>query len=385
MRRWAALAVAIAIAAACSSQRRPPPFQAVEPDSGTGGTLPTIDASGDGPPLCGNTIVPVIIERPNLYFILDRSGSMAEKLPGSAYDKYENARIALGSVMRAIGHRVNVGAALFPGTDSGNGCGVGKQVFPTQQGDPPSYLQQGKDGPVLTALLATLASFAPKGGTPTTDTIKALTPTLTALPGDTNVVLATDGGPNCNLVTSCTADACIPNIEGASIGGVACTPSFNCCDESFIQGAGLNCLDGLAAVAAVTVLANAGIKTYVVGMPGSTPYASVLDALAVAGLTDRPTSPKYYPVTDSDNLTQTLKAIGVKIAVSCTVELGEAPPDPDLVNVYFDTKVVPQSDVDGWVWTDDTTIDIVGPACDELKSGDVVQVQVAAGCPTEIR
>ena len=107
MRRWAALAVAIAIAAACSSQRRPPPFQAVEPDSGTGGTLPTIDASGDGPPLCGNTIVPVIIERPNLYFILDRSGSMAEKLPGSAYDKYENARIALGSVMRAIGHRVD--------------------------------------------------------------------------------------------------------------------------------------------------------------------------------------------------------------------------------------------------------------------------------------
>ncbi len=389
-RRALALFAAFGVAAACSSKQRPPPFAGLDAGGGSAGQG-LIDAGiTDGPPspdaaLCGNLIIPVVIERPNLYFVLDRSGSMAEQLPGSAYNKYENARIALGNVMRAIGHRVNVGAAVFPGAGDSTGCGTGKQVFVTQPGDPPTWIEQGKDGPVLSALLSTLAGYAPAGGTPTSATLTAITPILTALPGQTNVVLATDGGPNCNLAANCSADQCSLNIEGASVGGAQCTPTFNCCDDQLVPGGELYCLDAPATVSAVTTLANAGIKTYVVGMPGSEAYTSVLDSLAIAGLTDRPTDPKFYPVTDSDDLTATLKAIGVKIAISCTVQIDEEPPDPALVNVYFDTKLIPQSSVDGWIWTDPTTIDIVGPACDKLKSGDVIQVQVVAGCPTEVR
>src|SRR4051794_31416563 len=37
-------------------------------------TLPPADAPG----ICGRTVVPIVVDRPNLYFIVDASGSMAE-------------------------------------------------------------------------------------------------------------------------------------------------------------------------------------------------------------------------------------------------------------------------------------------------------------------
>jgi hypothetical protein len=77
--------------------------------------------------------------------------------------------------------------------------------------------------------------------------------------------------------------------------------------------------------------------------------------------------------------------IGIKVAVSCTVNIGQEPPDPALVNVYFDTTLVGQDDTDGWAWVDATTIEIRGAACDQLKSGEVLQVQVVSGCPTVVR
>jgi hypothetical protein len=61
----------------------------------------------------------------------------------------------------------------------------------------------------------------------------------------------------------------------------------------------------------------------VIGMPGSGLYASVLDRLALAGNTARPTPPLYYPTSSSTELTDTLREIGVKVAVSCTITLDQ--------------------------------------------------------------
>ncbi len=388
----ATLALAAAAAGSCGGDGRPPLFQASE-DAGTAGTggTPLIDAALlDGPPpadveLCGNQLIPVAIDRPNLYFVLDRSGSMAEAQTGSL-NKYQSARVAIADVLRSVGHRVRYGAAVFPGSGGSiPGCGTGVEVFPTQQGDPSSYAEQQKDGPVLVALLNTLAKLPPAGGTPTSATLGALAPTLAALEGKTFVVLATDGGPNCNIDASCAASDCQLNIEGLTINGVACQAPVNCCAPGFNGGGPLNCVDGPVTEAAVTNLANKGIPTYVVGMPGSEVYSSLLDRLAIAGLTARTTSPSYYAVSDATELSVALKEIGVQVAISCSIELDFEPEDPKLVNVYFDKKVLPQDIGDGWKWTGPTSIEIVGPACDKLKSGDVFEVQVVGGCPTTVR
>ena len=88
---------------------------------------------------------------------------------------------------------------------------------------------------------------------------------------------------------------------------------------------------------------------------------------------------------DEPELTASLQEIGIKVAVSCTVDLGSAPPDKNLVNVYFDTKLVQYDSTDGWSWTSDKTVELSGEACAKLKSGDVYQVQVVAGCPTSVK
>jgi hypothetical protein len=332
-------------------------------------------------------VIPVVIERPNVYFVVDRSGSMSDPLPKSSYNKYVNARIAIGKLLRSIGHRLRYGAAVFPMPGGAlEGCNPGKQIFETQDGDPASYAAKGESGPVLKKLLSVLGGYQPNGGTPTSPTLQALVPTLTALPGKTFVVLATDGGPNCNPSATCGPDECMANIEGLYLDpSTPCVAPVNCCDPKLVQNGPEICVDRPATVAVVEKLFAAGISTYVIGMPGAEVYTNVLDEIATAGGTAKPVAPLYYPVTDEAELTAALKEIGVKVAISCTVDLGTPPPDKSLVNVYLDTTLVQLDPENGWSWTNDTTVELHGAACDALKSGDVLQVQVVAGCPTSVK
>jgi len=376
-------------APACGSSERPPRFEAQNSagEAGSGG-IRIID-SGQGPPaadasgLCGNQIVSLVQDRPNLYFVLDRSGSMAQPISSSSYSKYTSARVAIAGVLRSIGHRVNYGAAVFPAFN-GPGCQVGEEVFPTTAGDPPS--EPGtRDGPTLQKFLQILAGYQPGGGTSTSGTLTALTSTLQKLEGRTVVVLATDGAPNCNPDNSCAADRCMLNIEGYVLDGIPCAGAYNCCDPTIRQQGRLDCLDDSAAELAIAELASSGIKTYVVGMPGSELYSSVLSRFAEAGQTARPSALRYFAVGDNEELGAALKQIGNSVAISCDVVLDETPPDKHLVNVYFDTRVVSYGDTDGWTWTGDNTLQIRGARCSELQSGDVAQLQIVAGCQTVVR
>ena len=369
----------------CSSREHPPSFVAnagsgTAAQGGTGG-LSLIDASLDAA-LCGNQQIPAIANPPNLYFIVDRSGSMADPLPGSPYSKYENARIAISIMLRAVGHRVRYGAAVYPALVNNDGCDPGVQVFPTTDGDPPSYAENGENGPILSDLLMRLGNVPPYGGTPTAATLRDLEPTIEGLTGKkTYVVLMTDGAPNCNLDLQCGTGGCIPNIEGLVVAGTSCNASFNCCAPNVSTG---NCVDADDSEAAVAAYEKAGVDTYVVGMPGSEAYRAVLGRLAVAGNTARPGDTPYYAVSDTNELSQALRSIGAQVAISCDLPLSDAPEDPELVNVYFDNEVVPKGD-DGWQYSGDKSILIQGAACTKLSSGDVLNVQVLSGCPTVVR
>ncbi len=342
-----------------------------------------LDDAGTDAALCGNQQIPAVTDPPNLYFVVDDSGSMADQLPGSPYSKYENARIAISVMLRAVGHRVRYGAAVYPALLNQDGCAPGMQVFPVSAGDPPTYAEKGENGPILSDLLDRLGNLPPSGGTPTADTLRKLESSIIGLQGKkTYVVLMTDGAPNCNLELRCGVAECIPNIEHASYSGTACDDSFNCCSP--LVGAG-DCVDADASEAAITEYEQAGVDTFVVGMPGSEAYKALLGRLATAGNTARPGATPYYAVSDTTELSAALRSIGAQVAISCDLPLAESPENPDLVNVYFDNQVVPSDPSDGWHYTGENSIQFKGDACTRLTSGDVLNVQVLSGCPTVVR
>jgi len=364
-------------------------FQPVQTGSGGGpakdddaGGLDVGDASAD-PALCGDEQIPAISDPPNLYFVVDRSGSMTEPLSGSPYSKYQNARVAISVMLRAVGHRVRYAAAIYPALLNPDGCAPGMELFSLSAGDSPKYAARGENGPVLESLLLLLGSYPPAGGTPTAATLRELEPKILGLEGKkTYIVLMTDGAPNCNRELRCGVDACIPNIEHLSVSDVTCDDSFNCCSPKVSVG---NCVDADDSEAAVAAYAQAGVDTFVVGMPGSEAYRSMLNRLAIAGNTARPGNTQYYAVSDTKELSQALLRIGAQVAISCNLPLSQTPENPDLVNVYFDDQVVPKSDADGWRYTEENAIEFVGPTCEALTAGNVLNVQVLSGCPTVVR
>ncbi len=381
--RWVALSCLLA---ACAAQGdRDPPVHTNLPPDPDGGGLKVDAGKGVCGDFCGETFLREVTEPKNLYFVLDRSGSMTATMPGSSLTRYQTARAVLASLLRVIGHRVRYGAAAFPTTANPDDCSPGGQVFPPTLGGLPPC--EGGDDWTLEAFLMRLGTLAPLGATPTAATLREIRPALGELDGQTYVVLVTDGAPNCDLESSCDAEGCTLNIEGATVNGRACDGGFNCCDPALTgEGMGGYCVDADDTEAAVEELAADGIATYVVGMPGAEAYSTLLGRLAVAGGTAREDADvPYYAVADSDALYEALYAIGTGIALKCSIGLDGPPSSPDLVNVYFDGEVVPSDPDDGWSWDGETTIVVNGEACERLKSGSVLDARAVFGCDTVVR
>ena len=227
---------------------------------------------------------------------------------------------------------------------------------------------------VTVSLFTQATDVGASGGTPTAATLTALTPILTGLSGKTFVILATDGGPNCDSAITCDASACTSNIEGAC----PFDAGVNCC-----TGDPEDCLDTQATVTAVNTLAQAGVPTYVVGVPGSGPYTGVLDQMALAGGTARSTAPYYYAVSTSDQaaFASTLSTVAAQVTATCTLVLSSPPPDPTRVNVYLDGTAVPADPVNGWTLSG-STVTLEGTTCAEVLSGAALSLRIVAGCPT---
>jgi hypothetical protein len=366
-----------ALAGACGNPARPPELGDALLDGGSVGvdsgaalfedSGPAEKSCGLGPDggVCACADEPLLVDPPTLYYVLDRSGSMNDS------NKWGTIQIALEKIMISLGPRAQVAAAVFPDPGSQNQCAPGVQVFPPMRGDP--------QGQVAGALAQTLGRFVAGGGTPTAATLEQLAPAIEAIPGKTYVILATDGGPNCDAAAICTAATCTNNIENQP----SCPPAGpNCCAADAGAGAG-GCLDSQPTIDAVTALSQAGIPVYVVGVPGSAPYADLLDKLAIAGGKARGSEPQYYAVDTADQAAflATLSTIAAKIAGSCTLTLNQAPPDPSLINVFLDGNVLPQSGPDGWTLSG-STVTILGASCQAINDGTVLDVRVVAGCPT---
>lgn len=368
----AALVAGVA-ATGCSSGRAPLVNNNVVPpdtlgqDGGGSEEAGAPRCSVPTPEVCDCAELPLAGEPPNVYFVLDHSGSMLSN------DLWTTVSTVVLESVRKIGNRANFGATMFPAPASLDACAVGKEILSTRRGDSP-----GTRGPVWQQLHDATVGVRPNGGTPTAATLDKIRNTLTALPGKTFVVLATDGGPNCNATTACTTDNCIFNIESVE----ACTPTGpNCCDSPDNRKAG--CLDVKASQDAVKLLGDNGIATYVIGVPGSGPYGAFLESLATLGGTARPSSPKYYRVDTADAaaFSKTLSQVVAKIVATCVITLSKPPSDPDKLNVYLDEQLVPQEPDNGWT-LEDATVTLKGATCEKVLAGEALDVRVVAGCRT---
>jgi hypothetical protein len=328
-------------------------------------------AAGDGivAPSCSGTLVPVLPNVPDLYFVLDSSQSMAQD------DKWTNVRTVIGSLIFELGARARFGATVFP-APGGDQCAPGQEVMPLVLGD--------SLGQTENAFLQATA-LTPRGGTPTAATFQGLSDKFSGAsvpsPRTTFLILATDGGPNCNSApraTACPIDQCTRNID--SLPGCSAGVAPNCCAGTDPRG----CLDGPATAAAISDLLGLGIRTYVLGIPGSAPYAGVLDMLATAGGTARASEPLYYRVdsTDTTALGSALGEIAAAVMKSCTLTLERPPSDPDRVNVYVDGTIVGHDGPDGWTLVD-RTVTLEGGSCGAFQAdAGAPRLQVIEGCPT---
>lgn len=368
----------VAVAAGCGS-KHPPASSNDNDGTGTSSSSGGIGGSSGGPrkpPGCGQKAdgsfcdcidIPLYADPPNIYFLLDRSGSMSDD------GKWDKVRITIADVVRKLGPRANYGATVFPGF-AREACAAPKEVMSTRPGDPIT----GNDGPT-TSLLISSTSPQPYGGTPTAVAFRFLLPILRGLSGKTFVILATDGGPNCNPAASCGVDKCIPNIE--SVQGCPPAGPKNCCAPP--DGVPEACLDDVATLSALAAVKSAGFPVYVIGLPGGEVYAKLLDQLATAGGTAQSGATKYFKVDSASKelLLATLRRVAAKIIATCEFRLTTEPADPSHVNVYLDDVIVPKDPTNGWK-IEGRLVTLLGASCNRVLNGDALDVRIITGCPT---
>jgi hypothetical protein len=363
--------------------------------TGTGGKQPVLGVGGaDGLALggdgtgsgqggdgnCGSTRLEAAL--PNVLLVVDKSLSMKQTPPGFDSNKWDALYTALEATFADAEANINFGLDVYPAIEAET-CEMPSTadiVVPIQSGAPATILSE-------------IENTTPSGGTPTAAALARALEYFengegAALKGEKFVLLATDGGPNCNTNLSCDPEACTLNIENK------CPANTNCCDpvDSGDPDGREKCLDEDASMAAVAALAEKGIKTFVVGIPGTEAYAATLDLLAAeSGVTNPDAPPDYFAVTadgsGAGGLSDVLKTITTELIRSCRLELEENPPALRNLFVVVDGVEAKRDDPDGWQLVDDndpTTppiVELTGALCEQVENEGVEYINISYGCP----
>lgn len=418
------LLVGFVIPLSCSSKDDDGPSQ------GTGGSAgaPVTGTGGFGGDLsggfvckefaglgnCGVDAVTAKTTPVNMLLVLDKSGSMASPPDeSSSVSLWDATRSALSTALEDAPAPVSFGLQMYPARDLALDCGGNCCDMPDGEGvDIP--IEEGDD--VRERIVHMLERTNPGGGTPTAAALARAysyfsTGAGADLEGDRFVLLATDGGPNCNSGASCELGACTVNIDGQCK-----NPEVNCCSTNRA-----GCLDDAETLGQIQLLRGIGVDTFVVGLTGTEQYAEQLDEFAVAGGRPREGKPeKYFKVGaqgSADGLAQVLSEITTQLVQSCDLQLAETPPDLNQVNVAVNCDVIPwgnppddkpsggdggqggqggMSSVDpddddanggeNFWWldesTDPPTVRIGGNICGTIENEGVERIDIVLGCPT---
>jgi hypothetical protein len=360
-------------------------------DSGSG-VIP-LDAS------CGQSTIVATPHTVNILLVIDESGSMADKPGGFTVDKWSALKTAVGGALSAVKNDIAFGLELFPypadpkkpiGLDCGGATGPSCCEMPAAPG---INIPVEPGATSVPKILSAIDTTSPGGGTPTALALARALEYFQSggganLEGDRYVLLATDGGPNCNDALTCGAAQCTTNLDGQC----SLAAGGNCCDEAFGGAeAKSRCLDDGATKTQIDALRALGVKTFVVGIPGTEGYQSSLDSFAQAGGEENPSAPpKYFAVTAAGgvaSLAAVLASITQSLVTTCSLALTSDPEKHDWLNVYVDDKLVPKG-AEGWHLDEamtPPTVVLDGATCAKVKAEGAERVQVIYGCPTMIR
>ena len=297
-----------------------------------------------------------------VYLVVDRSGSMLEPGATPGLTRWEEVTVAVDAALAQYERVIKFGVLYYP---SDNECTT-----------PGPQVGLAKDNRI--AIMTHLTAAVPAGGTPTAAALNNASSSMLDLGNPASpkfIILATDGGPNCNYFLSAS-----PSCSCTSATSEWCCTSY---PASCLFG--YTCLDDQRTLDLVEDLhLNQTIDTFVIGLDGSDEYTGLLDDLAVAGGRPQTGGTKlYYPASNQADLLAALQTIAVGL-ISCQIDLGEPPDFPDLVHIYMDGGEVPRDpgSQNGWNYTDGshTTIELFGTDCETLQDGSPHNLTATFAC-----
>ncbi len=284
---------------------------------------------------CGASAFNLTKLPPNVMIVLDRSGSMDGDVQDSDKNRWEVAKDAIFTLVGSFNDDIRFGLVTYSACELFKECTAGEIVVPVID----------KALNLITGFLADKGFFyLCNSGDPETSTGN----TLQALVGEPSlqdpargnaVILITDGAEN---------SECQGNTNGKKAAGDLYNQALP-------------------------------VKTYAVGF--SDKVIGSLADIAAAGGTEVP-----YNANNPQSLEEALNAIAANVA-SCDYVLDGDPPDAKDIFVFFndDPVGIPYDPVNGWTYDPETkTIHFHGQACEDLKSGKVIDIDVVYGCNAPI-
>ena len=315
-----------------------------------------------------------------IMFVVDRSNSMKDTLDGrdplpGELRRWDLLAQTLAVVLRDADPLLELGAEFYP-----------RQVLDPRTPEEACSVDTGIDlAPArgtTDALLRLFSTTQPAGGTPTALGLEEARAFFERRPESRlprYVVLATDGGPNCNPDTGIPRETCV------------CTGDPDMCALDPFYGP-YNCLDDLRTLDVIRGLAvDLGIPVYVIGMddPTRPDLADVLDRMAVTGERPReePGERRFYSVRRPDDLRGALTTITESVS-RCVFNVAPVPSATDPIELRVGGLFVPRDPTrsEGWDFTSSTRSEITlfGGTCERVtRTGAEVIAEIACPDPDE--
>ncbi len=289
-------------------------------------TKPVVDAGVITKP-CMTGTVTLAHATPSIYFVVDRSGSMAFDLfgnPGTAGmplmgpSRWQILTDVMGQVLPQHQAQLAMGIIFFP-SDAQCGSTTVAAVTP-RLGNAAALRQQ-------------FTNRRPAGGTPIAAAMLGVRgPAVQA--GAKSLVLITDGEPNCNAMLD-------PNVCTCTQATMGNPPMCQAPDA---------CLDDTRTVSTLAGLhTDGGVVTHVVGFATTDRAAVTLDAMAVAGGAPNSGQHKFHSAETQAELASVLQGISERES-NCTWTALTALKAEDVLEVRLDGELIPFGA--GWAWLD---------------------------------
>ncbi len=333
------------------------------------------------PPMCLPGRFTLTQRGADMMLVIDRSGSMGQRLGGgrSGSSKWVLLRDALAATLPGFQERIRVGALFYP--QEGADTRVATCALPNI---PSVDINPGTGN--ASRVIGVFDSTEPGGSTPTAAALLRAYNYFVRNPNRARgryLVLATDGGPNCNAALDAATCVCVGGGGGGGPfgGGGMCRR----------DGDGQRCLDRERTVSEIAQLAAnpiASIPTFVIGLADETDpnYAATLTAMAVAGgrpFVSASGVPTYYNVERAADLTRAFTAIQNTVS-RCAFVTPSRPEEMGSIAITASGATVPLDPThrDGWDWSDRAfgEITFFGAACDRVIESRATEVQAIVEC-----